>query len=229
MAPENTQSCAYSQWHSQPFFRSPWVLSCHSFSGKIFFISEVTRPALREWQVLTAECPVPAGPSSVPLQQLSRCLSPLFATQADQNPWAVVIPDLSCATNDSNAGREIQEKIGFKTLLGYFVLFYWGKPFFSVPQDSLQQGSYLVVKAASLPPPLPIPKQEQWLLENVFIFSPVFCPCHGPWDIQSRSKKVSDYFYIITNAFPLHPVLHWPRSCTLATTELWPAVSGVLV
>lgn len=54
-----------------------------------------------------------------------------------QNSWAGVIPALSCGINDSNAGTEIQESRGFTTLLGYFVLFYWGKCFFHVPQDSL--------------------------------------------------------------------------------------------
>lgn len=92
--------------------------------------------ALREWQVLAAECPVPEGPSPVPLQQLSLLLPPV--TQAGQNSWAVVIPALSCGINDSKAGIEIQGRIGFTTLLGCFMLFYWGKRFFHVPLDSRQ-------------------------------------------------------------------------------------------
>lgn len=44
---------------------------------EMIFISQVTRVALKEWQVLAAECPVP-------LQQLSHLLPPLFATKTPE-------------------------------------------------------------------------------------------------------------------------------------------------
>lgn len=86
-----------------------------------------------------AGCRVPGASGSQPGAIAAAQPPPAsFATQADQNSWALVIPALGCGINDSNAGTEIQERIGFTTLLGYFVLFYWGKPFFSCLQGSLQ-------------------------------------------------------------------------------------------
>lgn len=67
-----TQSCACALWHSRAFFRSSWVLSCLSFSGKQFLF--LRWPGL-PWGKAGAECPVPAGPS--PLSRLCLlCLPP---------------------------------------------------------------------------------------------------------------------------------------------------------
>lgn len=74
------------------------------------------------------------------------CLPPSFIyhtvldTQTDQKPSIKVIPALSCGINDLNAGIKILERIRFITLMGQFVLLYWGKPFLSVSRDPFSWG-----------------------------------------------------------------------------------------
>lgn len=120
--------------------------------GNYFSFLNLTKAALRELQVLAAESlhsvqqrvpAIGAAEPAIAAAEPASCLIgfPHTARHPDRpKPQNYSHSSPHCGINDSNDGTKIQERIRSITLLEYFVLLYWGKPFFNFPRTPFNRG-----------------------------------------------------------------------------------------